>query len=147
MIPGYLRDLDDYWVWIERLIDQSGGYFDGPYLIVEPVSIDDDGRPPWLALEIRRQRIRFLDGSYLSFELAVSLDFESLDYSYHYAGADNKLRWRHDKHLGHELEDGGPTHAHLADGRRVAEDDVDLNDVLKEIMADLARRAETPEED
>jgi hypothetical protein len=136
VIPGHLRDLEDYWYWLESLLDRSGGYLQEGFLIVEPISMGDDGEPPWLTLDVPRQTLRFHDGSFLSFQLVVDVHLGSVEYSYHYARSVGELVWRHDKHPGHEAEHGGPTHRHLGDGRRVFEDDVDLADVLEEILAD-----------
>jgi len=142
--PGYLHDLDDYWIWIERLVDTSGGYLDADddLLVVQPVSLD--GEPPWLTLIIPRQRLRFYDRdqSFLSFEMAVDSDLQLLEYSFHYARADGALVWRHDKHPGHEDADGGLTHLHLPDGKRVPDRETNLDEVLWKIQRDQAARSE-----
>ena len=141
MIPGRLRDLEDYWIWLEELLESSGGHLENDdILVVQPTSFD--GERPWLSLFVPRQRLRFYDGSYLSFQLVVGHDLELLEYRFHYARPDGTLVWRQDKHPGHEREDGAMTHMHTADGKRVRDEETNLDEVLQRIRIDQDTRAD-----
>jgi hypothetical protein len=135
VIPGRLRDLEDYWIWLEQLLESSGGHLENDdILVVQPTSFD--GGPPWLSLLVPRQRLRFYDGSYLSFLMVVGADLELLEYRFHYARPDGTIVWRRDKHSGHEAEDGGMTHIHTADGKRLPDVETNLDEVLRQIQQD-----------
>ncbi len=144
MRPGWVHSFYDYWVWAERLLEQTGGWLDDAFLAVDVLLEDeDDQASPPLALHIQRQRLHFPDGSYLSFALAVNDDLEAIDYSFHYALANDEIVWRYDKHLGHEDEDGGDTHVHLGpDERRRPYREVGLGEVLEWAQEDQDRRRE-----
>ncbi len=146
MPPGWVHDLIDYWRWLEGVVDQSGGWLDEDYLGVDLVVETDvdplspSARP--LALSVDRHRMRFPDGSYLSFELSVREDLEQIDYSFHYARMDDMLVWRFDKHPGHEQEDGSDTHVHLGpQDKREPFREVDLSKVLERIRLDQERQS------
>ena len=140
MPPGWVNTLEDYWVWIEQLIDSGGGYIaDDEVVFIVPV-VDYDGGP-WLALNVERSRLHYYDGSYLAFQFVVSLDLLLEEYNFHYARADDTLVWRYDLHAGHEHEDDGRSHVHLPDGRRRRHEPVDLEHVLNLVKADQAERA------
>jgi len=133
-----VANLDDYWRWLEQLVDRSGGYFeDRDVLIVEAME-DDEGR--LIALRLPGQDLRYYDGSYLYFGMEVEEDLELSKYHFHYARSLDELVWREDKHPGHE--DLGPAHIHLPG----AEDDpcpsaeVDLKVVLDRIWEDQGNR-------
>lgn len=138
MTPGWVIDLDDYWRWLEESLDSTGGFLETAYLVVQPAILDEGG--PWLALLVDRQRLRFHDGSYLSFEFVVNDQLELDEYSFHYARADNSIVWRHDKHLGHEKDDGGLSHLHLPSGR-VPEPETDTEAVLEEVRLDQSHES------
>lgn len=143
MLPHWVQTLDDYWTWVETLLDSTGGWLDATYLQVELLVEDETvPYPRPLVLEVDRQRLRFVDGSYLSFEFSVDAQFSALGYSFHYARADDRLVWRYDKHLGHEAEDGQDTHVHLgAEDVRQPHPEVDLGDVVERIAADQEQRS------
>ena len=135
MLPGWVHSLDDYWRWIERLVDESGAYLNQIYLSVQLIEAGQGG--PLLALNVEQHRLVYFNDSYLEFDLSVGADLEPIDYSFHYARADDSIIWRLDKHHGHETEDGADTHIHLPPNeRREPHGTVDLGDVLDRIHKD-----------
>lgn len=57
--PGRVNTLEDYWVWIEQLIDSSGGFIpDDEVVSIMPVVEYDGG--PWLTLNVELQPIALL---------------------------------------------------------------------------------------
>jgi hypothetical protein len=134
--PQWVQFLDDYWRWIEQLIEGSGAELSNAYLAVQIVE-DHPGSGNPDALMVEQQRLTYPDGSYLEFDLSIGSDLDSIDYSFHYARANNAVVWRLDKHIGHEDEDGVDTHIHVGpDERRTPHDEVDLADVLDRVRAD-----------
>lgn len=107
--PDWVRDLDDYWTWIERVIDECGGHPDD-YLAVN--TVEYEGRPTTVLLPT--QRILFWDdGSVLTVRLTVNEHLEADFYNFDYRTSDGTLVARLDKHVGHE--DIGATHIHFSD--------------------------------
>ncbi len=133
MTPGWVQDLQDYWSAAEGAIEESGGYLDDGFVVVQPIESEPD---VWLGLTLEKQRLNFYDGSYLDFSLSVASDLSTVAYSFHYARWDHQLVWRHDKHHGHENEDGSDTHVHLPDEVRKPHEGADLFDVLQLVMQD-----------
>jgi hypothetical protein len=72
--------------------------------------------------------------------MVVGSDLDLLTYSFHYADPDQAMLWRHDKHPGHEHEDGRESHVHLPGGKRLPEPEVDFEEVIEEILQDQQRR-------
>jgi hypothetical protein len=60
--PDHLENLEDYWIWLEWLVDGSGGWLEGPMLIVQPIE-DDSGSAGWLGLVVPSQQLTFGNGS------------------------------------------------------------------------------------
>ena len=139
-VPGWVRTLDDYWSWLEDLINASGALLDDEILSVQPL-LNTHSVP--VALYVDRHRLRFWDGSYLDLRLAVNADLGQIGYRFHYARQDDALVWRLDRHTGHEVADGADTHIHLGpDERRRPYAEVDLAEVLHLIHGDqLARES------
>ncbi len=142
VVPGWIEGLDDYWLWLEEVLEGSGGYLHDDSLAVDLISDGDEGLP--VALVVHKHRLQYHDGSYLDFHLSVGSDLEPIAYSFHYARSDNKIVWRLDKHRGHEAEDGTDTHAHRDDGGggeyREPHGVVDLGDAIELIRKDQLDR-------
>ena len=143
-VPGHVRDLHDYWVWAERLFDESGGFLSLGFLELSPVEVGSD---EWIQLIVPKQRLEFHDRSYLDFRFLVNRDLELIYYSFHYARWDGQLVFRLDRHAsGHEQVDGGDSHIHLPGDERKPHGVIGLDDVLDLIKTDQAddRRPKTP---
>jgi len=143
VLPGYVSSLEDFWLWLEREIDGSGGWLSDTALRVRPITARLDEPPEnWAGLVIERHRLHFHDGTFLDFHLVVDNDLVPVEYGYHYQGSVKSLIWRKDKHPGHD-ELPGPEHIHqnTADPDE-AEDysEVDLAEVLDEVREHQANR-------
>jgi hypothetical protein len=128
VIPGHVRTIEDYWVWIDRLLDESGGYVDGAALIVQPVE-DEDGHLLGLAVPV--QVIRFWDDTTMLIAFSVSAELQTLKFAYHYQTDGGQLIWRIDN-VGNHL--GGIPHIHRAKARSEVIDEwfeTDLGDALE----------------
>lgn len=137
MRPGWVQNLDDYWRWVESLIEGSGGFLSSAYLGVELVETElGSGQP--LALIVHDHTLWYHDGSYLRFQFGVNVDLELTGYNFHYARGDDSIVWRLDKHRRHEEDDGTDSHIHLPGGQRRPHEVVDLDDILPRIVADQA---------
>jgi hypothetical protein len=107
--PYHVRNLQDYWLWLDQLLAGRGGYLEpGPHLVVELLA-DWSGEP--VGLTVPRQRLVFHDDTFLSFELTVSDELEPTDYNFHFQDGDEFV-WRKDMHPGHEPEVGTLEHIH-----------------------------------
>jgi hypothetical protein len=135
-VPGWVRTLEDYWLWLERLIDQSGGYLENDVLHVRPIGLSDESSQ-WTGLEVPKQRVRFHDGTFLDATLVIDQDFVPAEYNFHFARDDGVLIWRKDKHEGHDKQHGRLEHLHLESEEKDPEAfrEVDLAEVLDEIRA------------
>lgn len=131
--PKWVSGFQEYWVWLEKLLDESGGYLVNDYLDVQllgPDLDDPDG------LLIHDQRLRFWDESFLEFTIVVNESLEAATYNFHYQDREGVQIWRKDKHEGHEEEARGLAHIHDDPGdpdAARAYEEVDLDEVLKEI--------------
>jgi Family of unknown function (DUF6516) len=138
--PWHVRDLSDYWLWLDELIDSSGGYLDTSILIVEPVSGGADDSEAFESLIVPAQYVRFFNGTALQFALTVDSDLALLKYSFHYMHRDGLMVWRKDnvhRHRGHPDR----AHIHLDPKRpKVARPyrEVDPDDAFDEVMQYIA---------
>jgi hypothetical protein len=135
--PGYVRNLEDYWAWLDQLIDGSGGALDGPGLEIQALLHETDDT--LVGLDVPRQRLRFPLGTFLEIRLRVNQDLVAEAYTFHYQWFSGELIWRKDKHPGHEHL-GGQEHIH-----RVPHDphradpyhEVDLEEALHQVSGHL----------
>jgi hypothetical protein len=140
VIPGHVVTLEDYWIWLDSLIDHSGGWLDGHALIVRPIEVEvpfaDEGDPSlYGGLYIPPQTLRFADGSELRMRMVVDLELELSEYSLHYQDSKGGMIWRKCNHLGHDV---GLLHIHRhpSDPERVEVfKDVDFEEVIQEVWA------------
>lgn len=115
MLPTHLASVLDAYFWIPRWFDQLGGaYTPDPLrleLLVGDGPLDEEAIGQESGLELEPARVLLGD-----FTLTVQFVFnEQLDadtYRFDYR-KDGDLRWRHDKHPGHEKEDGTDRHFHV----------------------------------
>ena len=132
MPPGYVRNLDDYWLWLEQLIAASGGYLDDDTLFVSPL---EDAQGEVRGIRIRQQRLNFWNDTFLAFALVLNEDLEQVKYSYHYQRRGGALIFRKDNihvYRGQEMR----PHVHRDAARPyVAEpfSEVDLEEALAEV--------------
>jgi len=131
--PRHVVDLPDYWLWLDRLIAQSGGYLES--LADLQVQLLEDPAGDILRLLIPRQVLHFYDGTFLAFSLSVDHDLGTERYRFHFAQTGGELIWRLDKHRGHENEDGGFTHIHEPGNVRRPHWEVDFEEVLAKIAS------------
>ncbi len=128
-----MRTLDDYWGWLQVLIDESGGFLVNDYLDVQLLGSNEDTPT---GLFVHDQRLQFWDESFMEFTLTINADLEQTFYNFHYQDGRNELIFRKDMHPGHEDEVGGLTHIHDNPGDPDAVrayEEVDLHEVLQEI--------------
>lgn len=105
MRPGYVRSLEDYWLWLDALADESGGWLQNAVLVVRPIEPWPEASPSdWIGLVVERQYLDFGDDTALHFGMVVADDFVLTEYSFHYQDLAGNLIWRKDKHPGHEWE-------------------------------------------
>ena len=140
MPPGYVGSLEDYWIWVERLVHDSGGWLEDDVLLARP--LEDSVNPrDWRGLVIERQRVVFADQSFLQIHLVVDEDFELVEYHFHYQDSEGWLIWRKDKHPGHEEEVGGLSHIHR-DPKELNQvepfEEVELDEVFRQVQERLA---------
>lgn len=133
MPPFHVKDENDYVLWIEKLIEDGGGWVAGilEYELLE-IGIDE-----YYGVIVRKTTADFADGSRLSFGIHVDGELEARRYSFDYRNRDGELIWRKDMHIGHE-ELGSLTHVHRSpDGEENPEkfDFVEIDEVLEEIQA------------
>lgn len=134
LLPHHVQTLQDYWLWMDRLIGESGGYLEHlKDLKIEPF---EDHMGDFIRIHVPTQRLHFYDGSVLQFHLNVlRADLECVRYRFRFSDMDQEY-WRLHKHPGHEKEDGGVmTHIHRGDLRERHEE-VDFGDVLDRIRAE-----------
>lgn len=134
MPPGWIEDLDDYLVWLNRLIGDSGAWLDTGILVARDLQALDG---TLLAIEVERQPVHFADGSRLEFDLTVSATFELDEYHYIFRALDGRILWRIDKHPGHEDTCGGLSHIHFGGkgARAHWHAEMELDEIL-DIVAD-----------
>jgi Family of unknown function (DUF6516) len=134
--PDYVRSLEDYWIWLDRIVDESGGWLEEPALIVRPLEPWPDAEPnDWAGLACEQQRLSFADGSSLSISMVLDTSLALTDYSFHYQDDRGRLIWRKCNRTGHE-EEAGRVHIHrpLRDGERVEpHEEVDLEEALDQV--------------
>ena len=136
MLPGHVRSLDDYWVWLEQLIAGSGGYLDDDTLFVFPL---EDARGELRGIRIRQQRVNFWNDTFLAFALVVNEDLEQVKYSYHYQRRGGALIFRKDNVHVYLGQDDRP-HIHREPNRpHVSEPfhEVDLEEAFTEVAEHL----------
>jgi hypothetical protein len=127
--PGWVRDLDDYLNWLNRVIGDFGAWLDTKILLArDALAIDDT----LLAVEVERQTVHFADGSRLELDLTVSASLDLDEYHFIYRAPDGRILWRIDKHPGHEDTCGGLCHIHLGGrgARAYAYAEVELDGIL-----------------
>jgi hypothetical protein len=96
-VPPRVRDLPGYWDWLDRLVIESGGYLDLPALTARPL-VRRDGSLAGVTVET--QRVHFHDGTFLSFHVVATDDFQLESYSFHFQFDDGRLIWRKDNSPG-----------------------------------------------
>jgi hypothetical protein len=137
--PGYVRTLEDYWLWVDTLAGESGGWLDDAALIVRPLEpFPGSGIEDWVGLLVSFQRLTFADGSALWFRMNLDDDLVLAAYSFHYQARDDTLIWRKCNGPGHESEVGGRVHIHRnpSDPDEVEPyHEVDLEEALQEVHA------------
>lgn len=131
MPPFHVRDESDYVLWIEKLVEDNGGWIVGilEYELLE-VGLDQ-----YYGVIIRKTPVAFGDGSRLSFTLHVDGELEARKYAFDYRAEDGRLIWRKDMHVGHE-DLGSQEHVHRGvEGEANPEkfDHVEFDEVLREI--------------
>jgi hypothetical protein len=83
--PDYVRSLEDYWIWLDRIVDESGGWLEERALIVRPLELWPDAEPgDWVGLVCEQQRLTFGDVSSLSMSMVLDTSLALTDYSFHY---------------------------------------------------------------
>jgi hypothetical protein len=116
----YVRDLEDYWLWLDRLIGSSSGWLDAAVLVVQPIEpYEAASSDEWLGLIVPHQSLSFADGSRLWFDLVIDVDLISVKYSFHYQDVEGRLIWRKCNHEGHERAGREHIHRHPNDPDRV----------------------------
>lgn len=106
-LPPWIDSLGRFHIWIEKLIDESGGYLVNDYLDVQTLGPFESSP---VGLLFHNQRLRFWDGTFLEFTILIDAGLEQIDYKFHYQGRDQEFIWRKDKHEGHD--EIGLTHIH-----------------------------------
>jgi hypothetical protein len=130
--PHHVRTLEQYWVWLDSLVDQSSGWLVGNALIVRPLEPFPDSPPPsWVGLVIEQQAMRFGDDSLLYFSMVLDDDFVPVEYSFHYQDRWGEMIWRKCNKPGH---DEGLLHIHFPPGKVEPFKQVDLEEVLGEVQ-------------
>lgn len=130
-VPPWVRELPEYWDWLDRLVIESGGYLDHPALVVRPL-VRRDGS--WAGVIVETQRVHFHDGTFLSFHVVATDDFQLDSYSFHLQFDDDRLIWRKDNSPGHD-ELGQLEHIHRESEEKESEPfpEVDLEEALDEV--------------
>jgi Family of unknown function (DUF6516) len=140
-VPFHVRSLEDYSLWLEKLVDQAGGYLEhGPYLEIELIlDIFEEA----IGLRIREARLRFHDGTVLVLRLVIDGDLNPVEYNFHFQDEDGRMTWRKDKHEGHEADmDGREEHIHNRPDdpvHREPFDEVHIDEALEQIAAHQSR--------
>lgn len=137
LIPAHVTSLEGYWIWLDEVVERSGGWLDENALFVYPIEADDpfvaDGE--YVGLWMPPQELTFADGSRLQLKLVVDDQLFSTEYSFHYRDNEGALIWRKCNHVGHDV---GLLHIHRRpdDPDRVDPfDEVDLAEVIEEVWA------------
>lgn len=81
MPPYYVRDLNDYYLWLEKQIEYSGASLVREPLEVQLVGEDPEERPELLLVQ-GRQALRWPDGLVLEFDLVVDANLHPTWYRY-----------------------------------------------------------------
>jgi hypothetical protein len=116
MPPYYVRDLNDYYLWLEKQIEYSGASLVREPLEVQLVGEDPEERPELLLVQ-GRQALRWPDGLVLEFDLVVDANLHPTWYRYALFDRSGTFVWRIDKHAGHEATcRGEQTHIHRQPG-------------------------------
>jgi hypothetical protein len=133
-VPHWVLGLEDYWRWLDGLIEASGGYLDRPALDVRPIEATEG---QWTGLAVEKQRLQFHDGTFVDITLVIDEDFVPEEYNFHFAAEDVPLIWRKDKHEGHEDQHGRQEHVHIEDEAKEPDPfhEVDLEEALSEIRS------------
>jgi hypothetical protein len=131
-VPPWVRNVPGYWDWLDRLIIESAGYLDLPALVARPL-VRVDGS--WAGVVVETQRVHFHDGTFLSFHVVATEDFQLDSYSFHFQFDDGRLIWRKDNSPGHEEEVGQLEHIHRESEDKEPEPfpEVDLEEALEEV--------------
>jgi hypothetical protein len=126
LVPGFVLSVEDYWLWLDQIIEASDGYTEAGPLLIEPVFDEDE----LVGLVVPFQELRFWDETRMWIALSVTEELELLKYVFHLQTAEGDLIWRIDNvgdHLG-----GGP-HVHRRKGASEVIDpwsEVDLQEAL-----------------
>lgn len=131
MPPFHIKAEDDYVLWIEKLIQDEGGWIQG---ILE-FELLEVGPGEYYGCIVRRTTVAFGDGTRLSFNLHVDGELEPQKYAFDFRKEDGELIWRKDMHIGHEGL-GGPEHIHRGVAGEAAPDKferVEFDEVLREV--------------
>jgi hypothetical protein len=134
LIPPHVRTLEDYWVWLDGLVDQSGGWLEDNALFVYPIEPEDPfPDEDYVGLWVPPQEVIFGDGTRLQLKIVVDSELVSTEYSFHYRDTNGQLIWRKCNHVGHDV---GLLHIHRRsdDPDRVDPyEEVDLAEVIEEV--------------
>jgi hypothetical protein len=130
--PPHVSNLEDYWLWLERLIEESGGWLRETALVVEPIGEEPSGPDDWQGLIVPQQEVVFGDGSTLTVSMVVDPDLTPTTYSFHFQDVESELVWRKCNRPGHAE---GEYHIHRAPDEVAAYPQVDMEEALEQVRS------------
>lgn len=92
MAPHWVRTLDDYWVWINRTVENSGGQLVFGQQVEADLIEGADGKV--VGLRVPSHALAFAAGSILNFSMVVGEDLTEVDYSFNNRDSAGRLMWR-----------------------------------------------------
>ena len=113
---------------MEQVVQAHGGHFEDGELSAEALRTADG-----VAYRLGGW-VEFPGHGRVFVRIIVNDDLALLRYGYH-REVDDEFACRLDKHTGHVRADGGMTHLHHADGRRVPADEIDVDDAIGFVLA------------
>jgi hypothetical protein len=130
--PHHVKSIQDFFAWIEQLVENAGAYFEDDTLIVEPL-VDASGVER--AYNIPRQTVLFWsDSAVLSVRMYLNENLDLTSYGFHYMTSQRRLIWRKDNVDGGRR--GLRPHLHLPPETRRHRrfTAVDLEEALTEVQ-------------
>lgn len=104
--PAFVRDLGEYFRWVEDVIEQMGGHLVEPDGYLEPYLL-----PMGAGARMSGVLIDFWDGCQVAVGLILDSELNLKKYHFRYL-VDGEAVCRLDHHPGHEHEHGTQSHVH-----------------------------------